>query len=557
MSFSKLIFFISLVFSLPLHAAKYAISGIEGEPLKNVETRLVAISANAALPEEALKDQINKALEPYGYFKAQIALDKIQPDLLRIRIEPGPQMRIASLNVSLVGEGRENPELAGYLHQLPLQVGDPLLIKKYNAIKRHLLNSAENQGFLRSDFKKAEILVNKDAYTANITLIFDTGPLYYFGQVQFNPARISETLMHKYVPFRYDQPYSTDKILALNQQLSNSGYFSSVVVHPEIGQNTRVPVLVTTEPTPRYTYDYSLGYGTDTGVRGRAGMHIIPLNQQGHTLNYLAQGSMKQNLLQTQYLIPGNQPAIDNYSLTGSLSTLNYDSGYSNNLLFSASQNRNLLHYQHNLSINSLFERFHYTNQPNTQKNILFPKAVFTLKNTTSPLFSPSGYAVTFTALGADEKLLSALSFTQATVDAKAAIYLDPLRTRLYFHGIGGLTSTQNIDKLPLSLSLMLGGSQDLKAYSFNAIGPGKIMQYSGFEIQKETFASWYLTGFFDTGDVYDPDPRQRLYDIGAGLMWVSPVGPIKIGLAQAVNGHLERLAHTGPRLVINMGTDL
>lgn len=45
-------------------------------------------------------------------------------------------------------------------------------------------------------------------------------------------------------------------------------------------------------------------------------------------------------------------------------------------------------------------------------------------------------------------------------------------------------------------------------------------------------------------------------YDAGGGLMWVSPIGPIKVGLAQAINSRWQRDSHS-PRLVISMGPDL
>jgi translocation and assembly module TamA len=101
-----------------------------------------------------------------------------------------------------------------------------------------------------------------------------------------------------------------------------------------------------------------------------------------------------------------------------------------------------------------------------------------------------------------------------------------------------------------------LGGTDNLKAYSFNSIGPGKIITYGGFEIQKEFKKNWYLVGFYDAGDVYNPSIKNIQYNIGGGLMWVSPIGPIKVGLAQAVNNKMERIGHN-PRLVISMGPDL
>ncbi len=33
-------------------------------------------------------------------------------------------------------------------------------------------------------------------------------------------------------------------------------------------------------------------------------------------------------------------------------------------------------------------------------------------------------------------------------------------------------------------------------------------MTYGGFEIQKEVVENWYLIGFYDAGDVYNPSPK-------------------------------------------------
>ncbi len=82
-------------------------------------------------------------------------------------------------------------------------------------------------------------------------------------------------------------------------------------------------------------------------------------------------------------------------------------------------------------------------------------------------------------------------------------------------------------------------------------------MTYGGIELQKETFKNWYVLGFVDAGDVYSPTPKLFQYDAGVGLMWVSPVGPIKIGVAQPVTKRFQRVPGRNPKLVINMGPDL
>jgi len=119
------------------------------------------------------------------------------------------------------------------------------------------------------------------------------------------------------------------------------------------------------------------------------------------------------------------------------------------------------------------------------------------------------------------------------------------------------MTQISNIDNLPLSLAMLLGGADNLKAYSYNSIGPGKILSFLSMEVQKETFSKWYLIGFLDSGDVYNPSQKLFKYDAGIGLMWVSPVGPIKVGVAQAVDNHFQRIEGRNPKLVINMGPDL
>ena len=284
---------------------------------------------------------------------------------------------------------------------------------------------------------------------------------------------------------------------------------------------------------------------------------MVPVNKAGHKFNAIAQGSFAESALQAQYIIPGLNPVTDKYSISGGVTNLNYDSGTSTAFLLSLAQQHAVSNYQRILSINALNEHFGYTGISTIQKSLIYPKAIFSWNNTTDPLFSPSGYNVTLSGLAADKAILSQVSLAQASIDGKMAFTIDPIRTRLYFHGIQGIIQSNNIYQVPLSLANLLGGANNMKGFSYNSLGPGKIITYGGAEVQKETFKKWYLLGFFDTGNVYNPTPRAFQYDIGVGLMWVSPVGPIKIGLAQQVDNKLNRIPNCNPKLVINMGPDL
>ncbi|KTC85797.1 MULTISPECIES: autotransporter assembly complex protein TamA [Legionella] len=534
----------------------FHIIGVKGKLLTNIQSRLMEVAQTRPLEretDEELRQQITQAMQPFGYFNPLIILRR-QP--LQIQVIPGSPMLISNININLKGEGASNPEVRKELNNLPIAVGQPLNSAKYEETKQRLSDAAERQGYLHSSFEKAEMLIDINNNGSQINLIFDTGPQYYFGQVKFDPTNISPELLNRYVPFNYGLPYSTDQILTFNTQLVSSGYFRSVAVKPEIGVKERyIPVHVHLEPVPRSSYSFGVGYGTDTGPRGRAGYHIVPLNRAGHKFNLMALGSFAQSALKTQYIIPGKNPVVDQYHINSNLSALNYDTGYSKSVLISLAQHHNLPYFQRVLSINGLYDDYHYYRQPEENKRAIFPKASFTWINIKNNLFSPSGYNINVTGLGASKAFLSNENFLQASINAKAALSLPQIRTRFYFHTIQAVTQINNINKLPLSLALLLGGAENLKAYKYNSIGPGKILTYGGLEIQKETKENWYLIGFLDSGDVYRPKARKMKNDIGIGLMWLSAMGPIKVGIALPLGtqGHHSK----SPKLVINMGPDL
>ncbi|MDP1601974.1 MAG: BamA/TamA family outer membrane protein [Legionella sp.] len=540
-------------------SATIQVKGIKGKLLSNVQSRLDELAENKSLitqSEEALKLQIEKAMYPYGFFKPDIDIIH-QGSRWTFIINPGPRLLINKFSLTLTGAGATNHFINKALREIPLKQGDPLNSVKYEQTKQLLMNAAEHQGYLHASFDKAEVLIDKANYTSSITLIFNTGPQYFFGQVRFDPTYISPDVLRRYIPFEYGQPYSGDQLQEFNNYLIGSGYFRAVSVKPQTDTGDIIPIDVHLEPRARTNYSLGVGFGTDTGIRGRAGMHIVPLNPAGHKFNAVALGSFNENALQAQYIIPGKNPLTDQYEITGSLSTLSYDVGYSRALLLSMSQRHNTTNFQRVLSLNNLHDRYNYSLQPKFEKFSFFPKASFTWLNKSNQLFSPNGYNVTVNGFVANKSVLSELSFSQASIDAKAAFTLEAIRTRLYFHTINGITEINNINEFPLSLALLLGGAENLKGYDYNSIGPGKILTYGGFEIQKETKKNWFLTGFFDTGAIYDPRLKSLKNDVGIGLMWVSPIGPIKIGVAEPVDAQFNRMPHRNPHLVISMGPDL
>ena len=438
--------------------------------------------------------------------------------------------------------------------------------------------------------------IDEQKNQASIFLHFDTGMRSYFGKVAFftglpkptppvkdmpklpsfskimnffsleghkggliphKTIRLSNSLLARYIPFQYGCPYSNQAIVKLDSNLQSSGYFKKVNITPATENPGKVPIRAYLEPVERFTYTISGGYGTDTGVRGRLGLHVTPINSLGHKLDFLGQGSSYQNAAQLKYIIPGRDPIHDQYNINGGFNNLNYIVGNSRSGSLSLLHQHITPKFQRIISLNALQEDFHYIKYLPNQSTVLYPKLILTWRRISDPLFSPSGYNITVNGLAASKAVLSKLNLLELMLDIKGALTFDKIRTRIYGHLIQATTQTGNIYDVPLSIAQLLGGPENLKGFSFNSIGPGKVLSYGGIELQKETIEKWYVTGFIDSGSVYTPEPRIVQYDIGIGLMWVSPIGPIKVAVAHPTNSRLNLLRDKGVRLVVNMGSDL
>ncbi len=579
---------------------KFKITGLEKTQQINVEHRLADLYAHPTshrISKNILMRQVKKALSPYGYFNPIITItEPTSKHAGRIHVNPGPQLVITHLTVEISGPGRDNPEIRQAYHELPIQEGDGFNSILYEEAKNNLTNAAEHQGYLNSTFEKAYVFIDKEKNQATIILHLDTGIRSYFGRIKFGTGKLrpkpllkdaprlprlskiiavfspegrnealfsnrriilSNRLLYRYVPFKYGHPYSHDDLMELNSHLKASGYFKTVDVKPGNENGRYVPLNVYLEPKERFRYSLSGGYGTDTGARGRLGLHVVPVNAHGHKLDLAAQGSSNQNAAQAKYTIPGRDPVHDQYNINGGFNNLNYVSGNSQSGRLALVYQHITPKYQRILSLNGLHEAFRYDKQAPNERTVVYPRATLSWREVTDPLFSPSGFNVTVNGLAATRAVFSSLSLAELVLDAKGALTLDKIRTRFYGHIIQSVTQVKDVYTLPLSLAQLLGGPENMKGFSYNSIGPGKLLSYGGIEVQKETLGTWYVIAFIDKGVVYRPDPKLVQYDMGAGLMWRSPVGPIKMAVAQPVNSRLNPMPDTGIRFVVNMGPDI
>src|SRR3990167_852991 len=105
--------------------------GIQGDALKNAQERLAVEQQfyGTDLTEEDIADfihnapdNIRKAIEPFGYFKAQVTSTVIRNGntwTIRFTINPGPLLHITRIDLKMTGPGQNDSVIQKFLRNFP------------------------------------------------------------------------------------------------------------------------------------------------------------------------------------------------------------------------------------------------------------------------------------------------------------------------------------------------------------------------------------------------------------------------------------------------------
>ena len=128
----------------------FQVSGISDALLLNVNSRLSLLkkSYGNQLTSEQIKlvdnlamQEILKALEPYGYFKAKVT-HHIRHEgkewTIEFQVNPGPILKISSVDIQIFGPGKENAALQNFIKHFPLKAGDPFQSPDYEKAKEEI-----------------------------------------------------------------------------------------------------------------------------------------------------------------------------------------------------------------------------------------------------------------------------------------------------------------------------------------------------------------------------------------------------------------------------------
>lgn len=565
---------LGLLLALPLRAVpvRVEVEGVGRDLERNIRSVLsLETEDEDELTEEEVRrlhadaaEEIEQALQPFGYYRPRIRSELRQEGerwIARYEVDEGPPIKVASVVLRLTGAGADTPEFREIAREFPVSEGDVLFHPDYEQGKDALTELAASEGYIDAEFQVSQVRVDLDRYRADVVLHYDTGPRYQFGEVTFNQNVLDPDVLEGYVTFKPGEPLDVNKVLEMQNALSDSPYWSRVEVltRPEEARDLRVPVVVNLVPSKTMRFSGGVGYGTDTGARVRGAWELRRLNRQGHRGQAEILASEIEQSVQLSYLVPGRYPRTD---------TLAYNAAYAREITDVAESETGLLGAQYTRYREGWHESYSLTYQredyevglDNGISNLLVPGAGWERVKADDRITTRNGYRLLFTLQGADGNVLSDSTFLQGSVEGKLIRTLGE-RHRLISRAQVGYTATDELRELPPRFRFFAGGDRSVRGFGYRELGRedeagnvigGEALLVGSLEYEVLFLEKWGAAVFFDTGNAFRDFGGSLERGAGFGIRWRSPIGPIRADMAWALTEEDRPF-----RFHLNIGPDL
>jgi translocation and assembly module TamA len=556
-----------------------ALAGIE---VNQYAARDVTAAQAHRLYEHAA-DEIRSALEPYGYYHAEVTGELRQngADYVAVlHVAAGEPVRVATLAIRLDGDADGQLAVQKAIAAFAPAKGQPLDHALYEKSKAGVQAALFGTGYLEAELVTHHVEVSRSANTADIHLEWKVGPRFRLGETVFEGGQFPDEFLDRYIPWSEGDFYTQDKVLELQQRLIDADYFAVAQVEPDIehAHDATVPIKVMLAPAKRTIYTGGLFIGTDTGFGLRGGITRRWLNRRGHKGKIEAIVAERLKTVNAVYQIPLAGPNNHSLNFGFNYRDENTDTSQSNTWGLAATDSAVWNGWTRNYGIKFLTGDFEVANIPGNT-TLLYPEVSLSRKRADDPVFVRKGYALTFAARGS--ALVGSTDFLQATADGKWIRAIGE-KSRFIARGSLGATKVGDFDKLPPELRFFAGGDRSIRGYGYQTIGPplpdelvpeaiarcaadrnrdcqtlvvgGKYLIVGSAEYEYYFLPNWGIATFIDSGDAFSTfdDYRQKI-GVGIGARWRSPVGMVRVDFGFPV--HDDK--NSGIELHLVIGPDL
>ena len=557
---AQLFFTILLILFSALLSAEieYEINGVNSDVEDNIAIYLQSLDTPKSVEDSSYISEVTKstqsALTVFGYYQAVIdvsSIDNVEESAqtVTLNIKPGQQTHITLSEIKITGEGKDDTKFLNLIDSFKLKEGDALLHANYEQAKSSLKALARRYGYFDAEFKKSTVEVTSLSNSASVFLWYETGPRYSFGGLVFDTDIVAKENIISLRNFDKGDPFDTKILSTLNADLSETGYFKSITILPDFSKkdDLLVPLNVIATMQPQDSFNAGFGYSTDEGFRGKFRWSRPWVNQAGHSIEGNVVASLPKQEASLTYKIPLEDPLYNYLSLQSGYKMVNQNdtdttqfvTGINRHWRFSNQWERTVfLRYEHEQGLQG---------QQDFSTSLIIPGFTF------SRTRSQGGINATW-----GDKLLTSFEISNEwwlSSDDLIKMYGQGKIIRTYsghqFIASAelGAILTDSIYNVPSSMRFFAGGDQSVRGFDYESIAPedddgfllgGKFLTVASAEYRFPITESWKLALFYDVGTATDDFSEVLSSSIGTGIVWASPVGPIRLYVAKPITNEVN-----------------
>ena len=509
------------------------------------------------LPEEAgntrrLQGTLSEILATEGYFAPEFSFSEVDGGL-RLKLDPGPRTRVASLDLAIDGP-LDAPARADIVRDWRLPVGQPFRQEDWNTAKQQVLARLLAGEHADARLLDSETTIDVETHSAALRAHYDAGPRYRFGSLrveglqQYSPELI--TRYNRIV--ESGQPYREESLNTLQSTLQATPYFSSVqaAIDREAAEvspdgTATVPVIVRVRERSPRRMAFGAGASSNTGARIEFNYHDANLAGRAWELDTGLRLEQKKQTAYADVFLPPDE-RFRRHSVGVMAETTDIAGLQTERYAFGAQTVQQRGSVEQRLSLNWQNELRKPDGAEPVTSRALVPNAMWTWRHVDNRLDPRQGTVLMGQIGGGSRAALSDQNFVR--LHSRIQHYI-PLgrRDTLTLRAEIGSTLADSRQRIPQDYLFRTGGAGTVRGYAYQSLGikegtatvGGRYLGIASAEFTHWLDEDWGVAAFIDAGDAVDSLQDVRLaLGYGLGARWRSPAGPLGVDLAYGERTH-------------------
>ena len=496
-----------------------------------------------------IQKEITDLLAIRGYFSPTVTLDEQKDgEKPSITIDPGTVTRVRSVSIEFQGaisqSGKANEsDIEKFRKAWLIKEGKKFRSQKWEDAKTALLEAVTRVKYAAARIVSSEALVDKEKAQADLRIVIDSGPVFYFGELQISGLeRYAPELIKNLKTFRKGDVYNEDILLAFQVALQGIPHFSNVTVNivTDDAQHLAAPVNVVLSESKTQRIAFGLGYSSNNGPRGE--VNYSNHNFLNRALNFTSLIRIEQKR-QTAYAGINTLPNEDNiyYSLGARLQRTDIKKLRTTNQRIDLARIYRTQNLQRQLALTWQKEQKRPAGAPKQSAQALALDWRIRYQSVDDTVNVRKGFVSEFKVGGGIKHALSDQNFLRM-YGRQQMWWPIGKRDVFYLRGEVGYTLAISRSGIPQEYLFRAGGIQSIRGYSFMSVGVkegratvgGRYLATGTAEYTHWLLKKWGGAAFVDVGSATDSINNIPIFvGYGVGVRWRSPAGPLALDLAR------------------------